>query len=236
MLTSPTRSALARVRGPAVTALLVYSCAACGSGSDANKSQLLAPSTGAVGVSSQTDAERFFPLIDGTLFHYETTNESGEKGILIARVHRTDQTHGELVFPTGKKRFVYTRAGVTLDPSGEFVLAAPIAAGTTFRGQNGGRAVIEDIAVVIDVKAGSYRDCVRVVEERGGDRRARYTTTFCPNVGIVAIEAEAGTSFERAELVSAGPPIDLEKGGENALPGAPPPDPTPPNREPPQPQ
>ncbi|MBK8254562.1 MAG: hypothetical protein IPK82_18080 [Polyangiaceae bacterium] len=236
MLISRPRSGAASLWAHAASALLVYACAACGSSSDANKSQLLAPTNGAVGVSSQTDAERFFPLVDGTLFHYETTNESGEKGILIARVHRTDQTRGELVFPTGKKRFVYTSAGVTLDPSGDFVLAAPIAVGTTFRGQNGGRAVIEDVAVVIDVKAGSYRDCVRVVEERGGDRRARYTTTFCPNVGIVAIEAEAGTSFERAELVSAGPPIDLEKGGEKALPGALPPDPTPPDQQPPQPQ
>ncbi|MEZ4302241.1 MAG: hypothetical protein R3B70_45355 [Polyangiaceae bacterium] len=196
---------------------------ACSAPAATTTSPMMTPPTGVTGVSSSTDVERYFPLIDGTVFHYETTNESGGKGVLIARAHRTDATHGELVFPTGKKRFVYTSGGVILEPDGGFVLASPIAPGATFRGQNGGRAVIDDTAVVIDVRAGSFRDCVRVVEERGGDRRARYSTTFCPDVGIVAIEAEAGTTYERADLVYTGPPVDIERDGLTVTPAPPPP-------------
>lgn len=169
--------------------------------------------TGAAGVSSSTEVERFFPLNDGTLYHYATENEAGERGILIARVHRIDATHGELVFPTGKKRFEYTPQGIKQLPSGDFVLAAPLAAGATFRGQNGGQAVIADTGLTITVKAGSYKDCLRVIEERSGDRRARYSTTFCPDIGVVALEAQAGMSFERAELVSAGPAVNIERDG-----------------------
>lgn len=212
-----------RPLAPALLLLLPAAAACSGPGPAANGgSKFFDDPTGAAGASSSTEIERYFPLVDGTIFHYETTNEEGDRGVLIARVHRTDDAHGELIFPTGKKRFTYTPQGVRLEPSGDFVLAAPIAAGATFRGQNGGRAVIEDAAVVIDVKAGSFRGCVRVVEERGGDRRARYTTTFCPDVGIVALEAEAGMSFERAELVSAGPPVNLERDGVTVVPGAPP--------------
>lgn len=185
----------------------------------AGGSKFFADPTGAADVSSSTDFERYFPLVDGTLYHYETTNEAGDRGVLLARVHRTDTTHGELVFPTGKKRFTFTPQGVRLDPSGDFLLAAPLTTGASFRGQNGGRAIIEDTEVVIDVKAGSYRGCLRVVEVRGGDRPARHATTFCPGVGIVALEVEAGMSFERAELVSAGPPVNLERDGLTVVPG-----------------
>jgi hypothetical protein len=45
------------------------------------------------------------------------------------------------------------------------------------------------------------------IEERGGDVRATYTTTFCPDVGIVLLEVDAGMQSERAELRSYGPPV-----------------------------
>lgn len=212
-------TSLFRAALPAAVLLAACSASPTGAGS---AEKFFGDPTGAAGASSSTEIERYFPLVDGTIFHYETTNEAGERGVLIARVHRTDATHGELIFPTGKKRFTYTPEGVRLDPAGDFVLAAPITPGARFRGQNGGRAVIEGTDVVIDVKAGSYRGCVRVVEERGGDKRARYATTFCPDVGIVALEAQAGMSFERAELVSAGPPVNLEREGVTVVPGAPP--------------
>lgn len=208
---------LLRLLAPAV--LLAAACSGPAA-STGGGSKFFDDPTGVANASSSTDVERYFPLVDGTIFHYQTTNEAGERGVLIARVHRVDATRGELIFPTGKKRFSYTPQGVRLEPAGDFVLAAPIADGATFRGQNGGRAVIEDTHVVIDVKAGSYRDCVRVVEERGGDRRARYSTTFCPGVGIVALEAQSGMAYERAELVSAGPPVNVERDGLTVVPGS----------------
>jgi hypothetical protein len=206
---------------------LVAACAGPSQGAGA-RDKFFDPPTGAAGVTSSTDAERWFPLVDGTVFHYETENEAGERGVLIARVHRTDATHGELIFPTGKKRFSFTAQGVRLEPAGDLVLASPIAQGASFRGQNGGRAVIEDVGLTITVKAGSYRDCIRVIEERGGDKRARYSTTYCPDVGIVALEAQSGMSFERAELVSAGPAVNIERDGVTVVPGpTPAPDPAP---------
>lgn len=201
-----------RSLSPSVIASLLGLAACSGSSTPHTTSKFFVPPSGAGDVSSSTAAERYFPLVDGTVFNYATQNEARGNGVLIARVHRVDATHGDLVFPTGRKRFSYTPEGVRILPSGDFVLAAPVVRGATFRGQNGGRAVIEETSLVIDVKAGSFKDCVRVVEERGGDRRARYATTFCPDVGIVVLEAESGELYERAELVSAGPAVNIEDG------------------------
>ena len=201
-----------RSLSPSVIASLLGLAACSGSSTPHTTSKFFVPPSGAGDVSSSTAAERYFPLVDGTVFNYATQNEARGNGVLIARVHRVDATHGDLVFPTGRKRFSYTPEGVRILPSGDFVLAAPVVRGATFRGQNGGRAVIEETSLVIDVKAGSFKDCVRVVEERGGDRRARYATTFCPDIGIVVLEAESGELYERAELVSAGPAVNIEDG------------------------
>ena len=223
----PPRSACPRgdIGGAGLCLALLLSTAACSGPAPSTpqaQSTLLDAPTGAAGVTSSTPAERYFPLVDGTVYSYATENDQG-RGVLMARVHRTDATHGELVFPTGRKRFSYSPEGVRIEPSGDFVLAAPVARGATFRGQNGGRAVIEDIALAVSVKAGTFKDCVRVVEERGGDVRARYTTTFCPDVGIVVIEAQSGEISERAELVSAGPAVQMKDGVTVETGPAPPP-------------
>lgn len=206
------RSRLAAV---AIAGAAVFSAAACSPAAPTSNtaSKFFVDPSGASGVTSDTPVERYFPLVDGTVYSYVTETAEGDRGLLIARVHRTDATHGELIFPTGTKRFELSPAGVRILPSGNFVLATPLAVGNTFRGQNGGRARIEDMAVVIDVRAGSFQGCMRVVEERGGDRPARFATTYCPDVGIVSLEAQAGTVYERAELQSAGPAVNLEKDG-----------------------
>lgn len=173
----------------------------------------LSPPDGARDVTSNTPVERYFPLIDGTIYSYRTTAEDGDVGLLVLRARRVDSTHGELLYKNGRrKRFAYTSGGVAIEPSFNLVLASPVQEGATFRGQNGCPARIDGVGVVIDVKAGSYRDCVRVVELCSGDRKIRYTTTLCPDVGIVVMDAEAGTNFDHAELQSMGPPIDITDG------------------------
>lgn len=202
------------------SALALAACSA--SPSPSNADTFIEPPTGAKDVSSNTDVERFFPLVDGTVYSYRTETEEGDQGMLIARVHRVDATHGELRYPTGRKRFVFTPDGVALESNLNYVLKGPIQVGTRFTGQNGGQAQIVDVGVTMTVKAGTFDGCLRVVEERRGDRPARYSTVFCPTIGVVAIDAAAGMSFERAELVSAGPAVNLND-GTTVVPGPEPP-------------
>lgn len=164
------------------------------------------------GARSGTPAEHWFPLVEGQLFQYATTTSDGTPGILAARVHRASDTVGELRMPAGTRRFQYDVAGLkTLNKDGVwvFVFQLPIDPGASWRGEHGGKMRWDGASLAVDVKAGHFEGCARVVEERGGDRPARFLTTFCPDVGVVLLEAMQGEIIERAELSYFGEPLDL---------------------------
>jgi hypothetical protein len=69
------------------------------------------------------------------------------------------------------------------------------------------------VNAVVEVPAGRYDDCVQTLERRGGDRPLSVATTFCPEVGIVLLEAASGAAMERAELKSYGPPVEIGPDG-----------------------
>ena len=193
----------------------------------AASSPWLVPSEGQKDVASGSSMERFFPLVDGMVYTYTTMNEVGEEGLLVARVYRTDAGHGELRFPTGSKSFEYTPDGVMLHKRGGetvYVLKAPMAVGTSWPGENGGKSRILTVNASIDTPAGHYDGCFQTLEERGGDRPVRFATTFCPDVGVVSLEVATGANYERASLKTYAPPMRMKADGTeraNAPPGAP---------------
>jgi hypothetical protein len=195
----------------------------CGAGAPADTAWT-APSRGVKGASSGSDVERFFPLVDGNVYHYVTLDDDNAQGLLVARVFRADAAHGELQFPSGARRFEYVRDGVQLQATGgrladgAFVLKGPLEIGSSWRGEHGGQTKIVGIDVEAVVPAGRYGGCVQTVEERGGDNPAKWATTFCPLVGIVILEAAGGGRFERAELKSYGPPVAIGPDGLQRIP------------------
>ncbi|MEP7120810.1 MAG: hypothetical protein ABJE95_07875 [Byssovorax sp.] len=185
----------------------------------------LAPTDGAKkDLTSGTALERYFPIVDGKIYHYVTENEMGEAGLLIARASRTGERAGQLHFPTGSKRFEYAPDGitVTVDGASVYVLKQPLAVGTTWRGEHGGATRILSIAAAVDVPLGHFDGCVQTLEERGGDRPVRYATTFCPGVGVVLLEASSGVSLERASLKSYDSPIEVGLDGTDKFQTTPP--------------
>jgi hypothetical protein len=159
-------------------------------------------------VASNTPLERFFPLEDGHLYQW-ATDDNGDRGILLAKVHRTDATHGELRLSNATKRFVFTADGVSYD-GGAYILKGPLAVGTSWPGEHGGTTRIATVDAAPKVLAGSYASCVQTIEEGGRVQGARYTTTYCPGVGMVLLEATALGNQARAELKSYGMPVKIE--------------------------
>jgi hypothetical protein len=173
-----------------------------------------APATAsAAPILSGFPIERFFPIVDGHIYSYETMSEAGDKGVLITRAARVSPRAGELRSGTSARRFSYTEEGVLSDATGAFILKEPLAVGASWRGEHGGVTRITSIDKAALVPAGRFTGCVETVEERRGDRPVRYATTFCPGVGVVALEAEAGAALERAELKSYAPPVTLGPDG-----------------------
>jgi len=126
--------------------------------------------------ASGSSVEPYFPLEEGRIYHY-VTSEGGEPGMLVAKVHRTDATRGELRLSNTTKRFVFSPEGVAYD-TGAFILKAPIAVGTSWPGEHGGTTRIATVDAAPQVAAGTYASCVQTVEEGGrppGVRPARST-------------------------------------------------------------
>lgn len=189
---------------------------ACGGAdTEAKPSVFTEPSAGAKDVSSGTPYELLFPLVDGTLYQYETRDLAGGTGLSIVRVFRSSANEGEWRLPSATKRFVYTPSGLYLERFGARVplLEGPLVAGQTFPGEHGGRTRITSTDAAIEVPAGRFVRCVETVEERGGDAPARYRTVYCPGVGVVALEVEAGDAGEHAVLRSYGPPVAIGPDG-----------------------
>ncbi len=206
----------------ALPALLAIACGGSSAPPPA-ESTWLKPSEGVKDASSGTEAERFFPLLDGMIYTYRTTNEVGEEGLLVARVKRIDKTHGELVYPRGARRFEYAPDGlkvVSLDGAA-YVLKLPLAKDATWRGEHGGNARVMSVSERVETPAGVFTGCVQILEERLGDRPIRYATTFCPEVGVVLLEAATGANYERAQLKSYAAPLQMRPDGLDRIPVAP---------------
>lgn len=185
-----------------LSVVLVSLAVGCGGASEAT-----APTASGKDASGFA-VERFFPLVEGQLYHY-VTRENGESGMLVARVHRADATHGELRLSNNTKRFVYGPSGVAYD-GGATILKEPIEVGATWPGEHGGTTKIAATDSNVTVAAGSYSGCVQTVEEGGRVPGARYVTTYCPGVGMVLLEVTAAGAEARAELKSYDKPVKIE--------------------------
>ncbi len=201
-----------------VTLLLVVltvGCGGAGKGSGNNAS-----GGDKRGLSSGTEAERFFPLIDGHIYQYVTRNEEGTEGMMVARVARIDAQRGQLRFSNETKSFEFAPDGVkTTSKAGHLVylLKTPLQVGTSWPGQHRGVVKIMTVDVAVDVPAGHFDGCLQTVEQRGGDVPVRYAATFCPEVGLVLLEAASKTQTEQAELKSYGPPVSIGEDGVRLL-------------------
>lgn len=183
-----------------VASALVLALVGCGEG----RADGPAPKAPA---AASSPVAAYFPLPEGNIFHY-VTDEGGEQGMLVARVHRTDETHAELRMSNAAKRFVTTSAGISYD-GGAFLLKTPLEVGASWAGEHGGTTRIEAMDADVTVPAGHFTGCLRTVEEGGRPPGSRYATTYCPGVGMVLLEVAANGASARAALKSHGPPVQI---------------------------
>jgi hypothetical protein len=156
--------------------------------------------------------ERYLPLVDDTVFAYETSSEAtGERGVLMMAVRRPRPDRAEVSIGGRIQRLDLGSDGIR-HPSGGYLLKPPLATGAQFRGQFG-EVKVTTMDRAVEVPAGKFTGCLETVEETRAPVPKRATTVFCPEVGIVMLVAE-GTSdgeytVERAVLRSHGPRVDI---------------------------
>lgn len=177
---------------------------ACGKGAATST----ATPSGAPAAAASGLPESYFPLEEGKIYHYVTT-EAGETGMLVAKVHRSSAAHGELRLSNATKRFVVSSEGVAYE-GGAFLLKAPLSLGASWAGEHGGTTTIVALDESVEVPAGRYASCLRTLEEGGRPPGARYETIYCPGVGMVRLVVTSGDHEARAELKSYGAPVSFE--------------------------
>jgi hypothetical protein len=165
----------------------------------------------------ESAVSRFFPLVDGTQWAYDAEEDgTGNKGVFVTRAKAMAGSRFSLV--TGQRsRLVEVRAeGIARAESGSYLLRAPLAAGAEWPGEGGAIVRVGAIDRIVDVPAGKFVGCLDTIEEQlgaEGKPLRRVTTTYCPEVGIVSLHAEAGENGrhvgERALLRSYGKPISI---------------------------
>lgn len=174
---------------------------ACGSAETSSS-----PPSGPKRASATSPVETYFPLPEGNIFHY-VTDEDGQSGMLVARVHRTDATHGELRMSNRTQRYVMKPDGIAYE-GGAYILKAPLERGASWPGEHGGVTKVESIDAEVTVPAGHFTGCVRTVEA-GRTPGKTYGVTYCPGVGMVSLEVAMGDAVAKAVLKTHGPPVTI---------------------------
>jgi len=171
-------------------------------------SQQPAPKRASAPVTTQTGVERYFPLVDSTVFSYATQTEpGGEQGLLVLEVRRPRPDAAELWVAGRAQRLLVSEEALEL-VTGGFLLRAPLEPGAEYQGDFG-RVRVTRAGFPARVAAGEFADCVETVESAIAGTASRVTTTvFCAGAGIVSRRSEAdsddGHALESMELRSFG--------------------------------
>jgi hypothetical protein len=189
--------------------------AACG----AKASPTPAPSAPTAAAAPVSQVSRYFPLVDGDQWAYAAKDDdSGNQGVFVTRARAMGGARYSL--ETGQRsRVLEVRPeGIARAETGTYLLRVPLTAGAVWPGDGGAQIRIANVDRVVDVPAGKFIGCIDTVEElraASGEPLRCISTTYCPEVGIAELHAEAWENGrhagERAVLRSFGKPISILK-------------------------
>jgi hypothetical protein len=157
--------------------------------------------------------------VDGNQWAFDAEDdEPGGKGMFVTRVRRLPGPRFSLLSSQGSHVLVVRADGIVREESNAYLLRAPLSQGAAWPGENGATVRISAVDRTVEVPAGKFVGCVETVEEiagkPGGTPLRRVTTTFCPDVGITLLHAEAwehgAHTGEHATLRSFGKPVELK--------------------------
>lgn len=164
--------------------------------------------------ATPSEALRFMPLEDDTVYAYDTSSDSGERGVLMMQVSRPRKDRVDLRIGSRTERLQMDGEGISYVDGG-FLLKVPLSRGAEWRSRSGSVRVVET-EIPAHVPAGDFQSCIRTVEEiREAERAKVITSIYCPHVGLVSIDVvgdtDNGRGHELAVLRSFGPRVELTR-------------------------
>jgi hypothetical protein len=146
--------------------------------------------------------ERLYPLGAGYSWSYLIDTGTGVSTLAVVRVTRVDGARYELS-SGGEPNFYERRPeGLFRPGNGTWLLRAPLRAGASWPSSGGMTATVTDVRARAETGAGTFRDCVEIMES-GGESGRTIRTVYCPDVGPVLIDTSmALTTAEPVHVVA----------------------------------
>lgn len=129
-----------------------------------------------------------YPLSEGNAWSYDV--ETGEPTTTLA-ITRVESFDGRVaVVRTGQSlvRYEADARGIRVASQDEWLVRAPVRRGATWSGRGGRIAQVISEEAHAETPAGSFRDCVEVLET-GGELELEVHTLYCAGVGPVLVES-----------------------------------------------
>jgi hypothetical protein len=199
-----------------VPVVVVVACSVVGIGCGSSRGAASVPQEEKL---PDSPVSRFLPLVDGTMWAFDAEDdETGGKGMFVTRIRRLPGPRFSLMTSQGSHVLEARADGIVREESKAYVLHAPLSVGAEWPGENGATVRVSALDRVVQVPAGKFVGCVETIEEvtpkPGKNPPRRVTTTYCPDVGIALLHAEAweggAHAGERATLRSFGKPAELK--------------------------
>jgi len=196
--------------GPA--ALFVCAAASCGG------SKAPPPLSAADAKLPPSPALRYLPLVDGNQWAYDAEDdESGEKGMFVTRARRLPGPKFSMISNQGSHTVEVRDDGIVRVETSAYLLKVPLSTGAEWPGEGGATVRVGALDRIVEVPAGKFVGCIETIEEvptrPGKDPARRVTTTYCPDVGVTLLHAEAWRGGkhmgEHATLRSFGKPVEF---------------------------
>ncbi len=149
--------------------------------------------SGRAGDAAPPTPQQLYPLAKGNVWSY-SVDTGHERVLSISRVVSSAGNQYEVSNNRSPSVKYEVRAEGIYQPAHEaWLLRGPIAVGREWDAASGRTARIRDVDMSMNTQAGTFRRCVRVEETGGADGR-KVVTTYCPDVGPVAVHASLVTN------------------------------------------
>ena len=174
------------------------------------------PKTASSGPVIDGGVARFLPAKGDVVLAYKTEDlATGSSGMAMMRVVPRGERRAEITGGKKPSSIVYDDKGIRRVPEDTYLLVWPATEGRSWPVGPMATARIRSVTATVTVPAGTFHGCIEVVEERKTTAAgAVIVTTFCPDVGIVLLDAEGtgkdGTAHERMVLQSAGKAVSID--------------------------
>ncbi|HEU5073253.1 MAG TPA: hypothetical protein VFU02_03755 [Polyangiaceae bacterium] len=152
-----------------------------------------APTPPAAGV------ERYLPLPVGFVYQYDVETDTGETGRMMMQVSRPRPGLVELEV-AGKVQRLEVSADAVRHATGGYLLKAPLALGSEWKGQFG-TVRVSSLTRSIQTPAGGFEACLETIEEAPAPAK-RATSVYCLDVGLVRLHIEGALDAEAASVAT----------------------------------